>query len=175
MRPPLPDPRWRSAYSSWFWRSLSSAMPTARTRRTPSGTSRREDMKIVDPHMHLCNLGTLRYPWLANPNPDWLIGPYGAIAKAHQWPDFLQDAGEIEVLKIVHIENGVDPADRLAESAWLQATAADPKFGSRPNGIVAAADLSDPGIEAALEAQKAIANVRGIRQILNVHANPTYD
>jgi predicted TIM-barrel fold metal-dependent hydrolase len=131
-------------------------------------------MKIVDPHMHLCNLKAMRYPWLASPREDWFIGPYGTLAKTHELSDFLREAGEIEVLKIVHIENGAEPEDHVAESAWLQSTANDPESAGRPNGIVAAADLSKPDIESTLEAHRAFPNVRGIRQILNVHQEPFY-
>jgi predicted TIM-barrel fold metal-dependent hydrolase len=131
-------------------------------------------MKIVDPHMHLCNLKAMRYPWLTSPREDWFIGPYGSLGKTHDLFDFLREAGDIEVLKIVHIENGAEPEDRVAESAWLQSTANDPESGGRPNGIVAAADLSKPDIESTLEAHRAFPNVRGIRQILNVHQEPFY-
>src|ERR1035437_3059431 len=132
-------------------------------------------MKIVDPHVHLCNPREIRYPWQANPNPDWFILPSGALAKAHELPDFLSEAGEIEVLKLVHIEDNADPADWLAEARWAQSVADDPMSAGRPNGVVAAADLSKHDIEQSLEAQKAFPAVRGIRQILNVHKNPFYD
>ena len=57
-------------------------------------------MKVVDPHMHLCNWKAIRYPWLENSRADWFIGPYDSLAKTHELPDFLSEAGEIEVLKI---------------------------------------------------------------------------
>ena len=132
-------------------------------------------MKIVDPHMHLCNLKAIRYPWLTSPRTDWFIGPYHSLANTHELSDFLREAGEIQVLKIIHIENGVEPADRVKESSWLQSTADDPESSGRPNGIVAAADLSRSDVESTLEAHKAFPNVRGIRQILNVHQDPFYD
>jgi predicted TIM-barrel fold metal-dependent hydrolase len=131
-------------------------------------------MKIVDPHMHLCNLTAVRYPWLISPREDWFLGPYGSLAKNHELSDFLHEAAEIEILKIVHIENGAETADHVKESAWLQSMADDPKSGGRPNGIVAGADLSKPDIESTLEAHRAFPNVRGIRQILNVHQEPFY-
>ncbi len=44
-----------------------------------------------------------------------------------------------------------------------------------PNAIVAGADLSAENAQEVLEGHAAFANTRGIRQILNVHANPLYD
>jgi predicted TIM-barrel fold metal-dependent hydrolase len=132
-------------------------------------------MKVVDPHIHLCNPRQIRYPWQVNPNPAWFIVPSGALTKAHELPDLLSEAGEVEVLKFVHIEDNADPADWLAEVRWVQSVASDPKSAGRPNGMVAAADLSKPDIESTLEAYKAFPAVRGIRQILNVHRNPFYD
>ena len=132
-------------------------------------------MKIVDPHMHLCKLEAIHYPWLACPRSDWFLGPYETIAKTYELRDFLRDAGKIEVVKIVHIESGADSQDWLSESRWLQSIADDPRSGGRPNGIVAAVNLSDPDIERLLEKHKSFPNVRGVRQILNVHENPLYD
>jgi predicted TIM-barrel fold metal-dependent hydrolase len=132
-------------------------------------------MKIVDPHMHLCKLDVIHYPWLANPRQDWFISPYDAIAKTYNLSDFLRDAGEIEVVKIVHIESGAESRDWLNESSWLQSIADAPESAGRPNGIVAAIDLGASDIERVLETHKGFSTLRGVRQILNVHKNPFYD
>ena len=142
---------------------------------TESEYERLRTMKIVDPHVHLWNLEAIRYPWLASPRPNRFIGNYDELAKTHTLADFLHEAGEVEVLKMVHIEAAAAPADRLSESRWLQAIADDPKSAGRPNGIVAAVDLSTPDIHRALEAHQAFPALRGVRQILNVHSNPFYD
>ena len=125
-------------------------------------------MQVVDPHMHLWDLETHRYPWLQPPG-DIFIGDYQAIARTHLLPHFLADAGPVQVLKIVHIDAGYDPADPLGEMRWLQAMADDPASHGMPNGIVAGADLSRPDVEPLLKAHAEHRNVRGIRQILNVH------
>jgi predicted TIM-barrel fold metal-dependent hydrolase len=132
-------------------------------------------MQIVDPHMHLWNLKTHRYPWLDKPRADWFTGPYDALAKTHELADFLGAAKDVEVLKIVHVEAGHDPSDPVAESRWLQSIADDRTSGGRPNGIVAAADLSRSDAEKTLEGHKAFPSVRGIRQVLNFHESPFYD
>jgi predicted TIM-barrel fold metal-dependent hydrolase len=132
-------------------------------------------MKVVDPHIHLCNPTKIRYPWLSNPKPNWFLVPSAELTQAHELPDLLHEAGEIEVVKMIHIENAPDPRDRLFESCWVQSVAEDPRSSGRPNGIVAAADLSKPDVERTLEGFKVLPAMRGIRQILNVHNNPFYD
>ena len=131
-------------------------------------------MQVVDPHIHLWDLQKLRYPWLARPGRTFM-GEYGALARTHGVAEFLADAEGVEVLKVVHIDAGHDPADPLAETAWLQSLADSPGSRGMPHGIVAYADLSAPGVEALLAAHAAHPNVRGIRQILNVHPDPLYD
>lgn len=131
-------------------------------------------MKVVDPHIHLWDLDELHYPWLAKPNQTFM-GDYGAIIKTQGVSDFLSETGEIEVVKVVHIEAAHDPADPCAETHWLQSLADDPANQGFPHGIVAYADLSAPNVERLLAAHAESSNVRGIRQILNVHPDPLFD
>jgi predicted TIM-barrel fold metal-dependent hydrolase len=128
-------------------------------------------MRVVDPHIHLWNLERLHYPWLANPKTSF-VGDNSPLAKTHEMAEFRADAEGVEVLAVVHIDAGHDPADPLAETQWLQSMADAVGF---PQGIVAYADLSAPEAEALLAAHAAHRNVRGIRQILNVHADPLFD
>lgn len=132
------------------------------------------DLQVVDPHVHLWNLQTHHYPWLSNLGESFM-GDYQAIAKTHELADFLADADGIEVLKIVHIDAGHDPADPVAETAWLQSVADAPGSRGMPNGIIAYLDLSRPDAEALLATHAKHRNLRGIRQILNVHPDPAYD
>jgi len=131
-------------------------------------------MQVVDPHIHLWNLETNYYPWLVNPARTFM-GEYGSLARTHEVKEFLADADGIEVLKVVHIDAGHDPADPLAETKWLQSLVDAPGSRGMPQGIVAYADLAAPGVDALLAAHAAHPNVRGIRQILNVHPDPFYD
>ena len=84
-------------------------------------------------------------------------------------------ARDIEVLKVVHVEANHDPADPVEETHWLQGLANEGDAREFPNAIVAAADLSADDAQAVLEAHAAFPNTRGIRQILNVHADPLYN
>lgn len=131
-------------------------------------------LRVVDPHIHLWNLDTHRYLWLEHPGVSF-SGDNALLKRNFLVEDFLGETGAVEVLKVVHVEANHDPADPVAETRWLQSLADDAAHRGLPQGIVAGADLSAPNAPAVLEAHAAFRNVRGIRQILNVHADPLYD
>src|ERR1700754_3405588 len=131
-------------------------------------------MQVVDPHIHLWDLKTHHYPWLANPGISF-VGDARDLQHDYLLPDLLSDAQPVEVLKIVHVEANHDPADPVKETRWLQQIADDPASRRMPNGIVAAVDLSARDATQVLEAHAAFANTRGVQQILNVHENMLYD
>ena len=124
---------------------------------------------VVDPHIHFWSMVPGANPWLEMQAPNFL-GDYSSLARPALPQTFRDEAGDIEILKVVHIDAGA--ADPLAETAWLQSLAESEGF---PNAIVAYADLSRPDVESHLAAQASYPNMRGIRQILNVHPDPIYD
>jgi predicted TIM-barrel fold metal-dependent hydrolase len=130
-------------------------------------------MQVVDPHIHLWDLKTHHYPWLANPGKSF-VGDARELKHDYLISDLLRDAGPVQVLKLVHVDANHDPADPVEETRWLQQVADNEGHGL-PNAIVAGADLSAGNAQEVLEGHAAFANTRGIRQILNVHANPLYD
>lgn len=135
------------------------------------------EFPIVDAHHHLWDLEANPYPWLQGPKPspeDVFAGDIEPLRKSYRLADFRADIGDLNVVQSVHLQAEYDHDDPLGESRWLQAVADAPGSGGFPHAIVAYADLSRPDIAAQLDAQAAIANVRGIRQILNRHAEPKY-
>jgi predicted TIM-barrel fold metal-dependent hydrolase len=128
---------------------------------------------IVDAHMHLWDLDKIRYPWLTPPLPVGITGDVSAIAKTYLLDDYLRDAGgdggKIRVKKVVHVEAGANPVDSLKETRWLQRVADARGY---PHALVAHAELNHPNVEALLAEHAGHRNVRGIRQILNWHADP---
>lgn len=125
---------------------------------------------FIDPHVHLWNLSHIRYPWLMPPfSEDGPNGSVEPIASDYGLDDYLADAGEWDVRGIVHIDAGAHPGDALRETEWLQAMA-DQR--GMPNGIVAFAALESPTLEGLLGAHVAHPKVRGIRHIVNWHADP---
>ncbi len=126
--------------------------------------------RFVDAHVHLWQLEQLRYPWLTPPFAD--DGPNGsveAIATDYVLSDYFSDAAGYPVEKIVHIDAGAHGDDALAETRWLQSLADN---GGRPDAIIAFAALNDPDVEQLLAAHVESRNVRGIRHIINWHADP---
>ena len=126
---------------------------------------------IIDAHMHLWDLDRLYYSWLQDrplpPNP---AGDTSGIAyRSYGVADYRADAAPLRVSGCVHVECGLPPKDQLAETDWLEAQ-------SREHGlklaIVAGACLDDPEVERLLAQQAARPSVRGVRQILNWHADP---
>jgi predicted TIM-barrel fold metal-dependent hydrolase len=131
------------------------------------------DEPIVDAHMHLWDLDEIRYPWLTPPLPVGITGDVSPIAKTYLLDDYLRDTGtegdKIRVTKIVHVEAGANPADSLKETRWLQSVADACGY---PQALVAHAELNNPRVEALLAEHASHRNVRGIRQIVNWHADP---
>jgi predicted TIM-barrel fold metal-dependent hydrolase len=84
--------------------------------------------------------------------------------------DYLADAEGWDVRGIVHVDAGAVPEAALDETDWLQ-DMADAR--GMPNAIIGFAALDDPGVETLLKAHsQRHANVRGIRHIVNWHADP---
>jgi len=126
---------------------------------------------IVDPHMHLWDLDRHYYAWLQDtPLPNNPAGDMTPIAyKSYGLDDYLADAKGWNVVEVVHVECGLPPKDQLSETDWLQSIADQRGV---IGGIVAGANLDDPGVEAMLAAHAARRNVRGVRQIVNWHQDP---
>jgi len=127
-------------------------------------------LPFVDAHVHLWDLAHIRYPWLMPPFAEG--GPNGSvepIAKNYGLDDYLADADSWDVRGIVHIDAGADPADALKETDWLQAMH---DARGMPSAIVAFAALDDPKVERLLAAHAERGAVRGIRHIVNWHADP---
>jgi predicted TIM-barrel fold metal-dependent hydrolase len=128
------------------------------------------DLPFIDAHVHLWDLKRIRYPWLMPPFGD--DGPNGSvepIARTYLLPDYLADADGWDVRGIVHIDAGAVPEAALDETDWLQDMA---DAEGMPNAIIAFAALDDPGVETLLKAHVQRKNVRGIRHIVNWHADP---
>lgn len=126
--------------------------------------------RVVDAHVHFWDLNHIRYPWLTPPfASDGPNGSVEAIASNYLLENYIADAKQTPVQKIVHIEAGAHPEDALKETQWLQAMADSTGF---PQAVVAHASLNNPDVEALLEAHSQYKNVRGIRHIINWHSNP---
>lgn len=125
---------------------------------------------FVDAHIHLWDLAHIRYDWLSAPFSD--DGPNGSvepIANDYGVADYRADLARWNVVGAVHVDAGAAAESALAETEWLDGLAEETGL---PTGIVAFAALNDPDVDARLAAQAAHARVKGIRQIVNWHADP---
>jgi predicted TIM-barrel fold metal-dependent hydrolase len=126
--------------------------------------------RTIDAHHHLWDLQRHAYPWLTQkPQPLQVCGEVSPIAKSYLLADYLADMRNQNLVKSVHVDAGFDPADPVAETAWLQGLADREGF---PHGIVARAELHAPEVERILAEHRRFANVRGIRHIVNWHPDP---
>ncbi|QAY76304.1 amidohydrolase [Sphingosinicella sp. BN140058] len=128
------------------------------------------DIPFVDAHVHLWDLERISYPWLTPPFAD--DGPNGSvapIAKTYLLDDYLADAEGWTIAGMVHVDAGAAASGALDETEWLQNMADERGL---PSGIVAFASLDDPDVERLLAAHAEHRNVRGIRHIVNWHADP---
>lgn len=125
--------------------------------------------QIVDAHHHLWDLDHgYAYPWLQDvATGEGMLGNLAPIAKSYGVADYLADTAGYDVVKSVHIE--AVPLDMVAETRWLSGLDA-----RLPNAIVARTELNSPDAEAVLAAQAAFPQVKGIRQIVNWHADGRY-
>lgn len=122
-----------------------------------------ETSKLIDAHHHLWKLGHGHYPWLEHAPIKPFFGDYSAIRRDYLIDDLLADARGTGLVKSVHVQAEWDERDPAAETRWLQSVADTHGF---PHGIVAYANLSDPRVEATLDAHLRFANMRGIRMLL---------
>lgn len=125
------------------------------------------ELDIVDAHHHLWDLSR-SYPWLQESAGRLKVhGEDTAIRRDYLLGDFLREAEPLRPVASVHVDAGA--ADPLEEARWLQDLADDSGF---PQGIVAGARLDAADVGDALDSLAALPNVRGVRHILNWHADP---
>jgi predicted TIM-barrel fold metal-dependent hydrolase len=127
--------------------------------------------RIVDAHHHLWDLGRgYNYPWLQDaPSGEGLLGDIAPIAQDYRLAAYRADTANYELVKSVHIE--AVPADAAEETRWLQGVAETAGF---PHATVARVELQHPDAERLIAEHRRFANLRGIRHIVNWHANPKW-
>lgn len=127
---------------------------------------------IVDAHHHLWDRAANRYPWLDGPVHDRGWGDWSALRQDYLVSHLLADAANQSLVKSVHVQANVDPADPVAETAWLEAVASRPEARGLPTAIVAHVNFLWDDVEAWIDRHAAFPRVRGIRQVLNRHDDP---
>jgi predicted TIM-barrel fold metal-dependent hydrolase len=127
------------------------------------------DSDVVDCHHHLWDLRNA-YPWLQEQAGRLEVhGDDSGIRHDYLVEDLRTDAADVPLVKSVHVDAGA--ADGWAESQWLQGIADEHGF---PHAIVAGARLGAPTVGEDLDRLSSLANVRGVREILNWHPDPGF-
>lgn len=118
---------------------------------------------IVDTHLHIWDLGRLRYPWLAS---------VPMLNKNHLIDDYRRACGPVQVAKLVFLQCECDFAQFQQEADWVTEVAkADPRI----RGIVPWAPL-EKGEGARADLARLAANplIKGIRRIIQFEADPAF-
>jgi L-fuconolactonase len=118
---------------------------------------------LVDTHLHIWDLGRLRYPWL---------GGVPMLNRNHLIADYRRACGPVAVSKMVFLQCECDFSLFEAEAAWVTEVAAgDPRI----RGIVPWAPLEQgDAAEESLARLAANPLVKGIRRIIQFEADPDF-
>ncbi len=123
----------------------------------PERRPRMSELQVVDPHIHLWEISTHRYPWMEAEGEGY-TGDISPIRRDYVVTDLLADAAAagVVILDAVHIDANHDPADPVEETRWLQSLADAPGNHGLPGAIVAAADFSQPSADVEKTAGRAL-------------------
>lgn len=118
---------------------------------------------IVDTHLHIWDIGRIRYPWLAGAPK---------INRSHLVDEYRRACGPVQVAKMVFLQCECDPAQFQAEADWVTEVAvADPRL----RGIVPWAPLEKgDGAEAGLARLASNPLIKGIRRIIQFESDPDF-
>jgi len=129
------------------------------------------DFPIVDPHQHFWDLSRNYYPWLCDPKPvHFRYGDYSSLKRNYLPPDYLRDAGGLNIVKTVHEDALWDPSDPAGEPRWLEQVAQEYGF---PHACVGTAHLARDGIERVLAGHAKSRLTRGVRNFPTAAAKPS--
>ncbi|TMJ02430.1 MAG: thioesterase [Alphaproteobacteria bacterium] len=116
---------------------------------------------IVDPHQHFWDLSRNYYPWLCDPKPvHFRYGDYSSLKRNYLPPDYLRDAGALNIVKTVHEQANWDPADPAGETRWLEEVQREYGY---PHAAVAAAYFARDDVADVLAKHARSKLTRGVR------------
>lgn len=121
---------------------------------------------LIDSHVHWRDPKRNRYEPLSDA-VDETGSRGGAEPKPYLPTDYLADAGEFEIVGIVHVEAEWTRTNPVGESRWLQHLVDTNATEGLKVVAVGYADLGGSEVDATLKAHADVPIVRGIRQILN--------
>ena len=118
---------------------------------------------IVDTHLHLWDIGRLRYPWL---------DAVPVLHRSHLIEDYRRACGPVAVAKMVFLQCECDPAHFQAEADWVTEVA---RLDPRLRGIVPWAPLErGDAAEGTLAQLAANPLIKGVRRIIQFEADQEF-
>ncbi len=124
---------------------------------------------VIDAHHHIWRHAAT--PWLNGPAQPRIFGEYAPLRRDYLAADFKADVQPCGVVKSVYIQVNVEPGAEVEETRWVASQAAEHGF---PHAVVGYADLAAPDVADTLDREAQACNLRGIRQQLHWHENPTW-
>ncbi len=118
---------------------------------------------IIDTHLHLWDLGRLRYPWLDS---------VPQLNRNHLIEDYRRACGPVQVSKMVFLQCECDSSQFQQEADWVtEVSKQDPRI----RGIVSWAPL-EKGHDATADLTRLAANplIKGIRRIIQFEADQEF-
>jgi predicted TIM-barrel fold metal-dependent hydrolase len=100
-----------------------------------------------------------------------IFGPYDAIRRDYLIDEYLSDIKDNGVVASVYVQTNWHPSRCVEEVAWVQQIADGNGF---PHAITGFADLAEPDLATTLDTMQRFPRLKGIRQQLHWHANPSY-
>lgn len=126
-------------------------------------------MTIVDAHHHIWRQKDM--PWLSGPIQPRIFGPYAPLQRDYLMSEFLQDIGGTGVTKSVYVQANWPTEKFEDEVAWVAGVANETGW---PHAIVGYADVTVDDVRPQLDRLTKYPLIRGVRQQLHWHQNPTY-
>ncbi|WP_226782270.1 amidohydrolase family protein [Oceaniglobus trochenteri] len=124
---------------------------------------------MIDAHHHIWLQKDL--PWLLGPEQPRIFGPYRAIMRDYTTREYLADIAGTGIGKSVYVQANWAPNWFMDEAAWVQEQGEEHGL---PDAIVGYADFTTGDVRDQLDKLKKYNRMRGIRQQLHWHENPTY-
>lgn len=124
---------------------------------------------MIDAHHHIWLQKDL--PWLLGPEQPRIFGPYAAIKRDYEAPEFIRDLKGTGITKSVYVQANWAPNWAADEVAFVEDQA---DAHGTIAGIVAFADMTVPDVRPQLDRLKDYPRMRGIRHQFHWHENPLY-
>lgn len=125
---------------------------------------------IIDAHQHFWNLDANYLPWLCDePLIPFRYGDYSALKRNYMPPDFLYDAGGLNLAGTVFVETEWDRRDPVGETRWVETVRASFDL---PSVMVCHAALHQDDAADVLARQASFPFVRGVRHKPSAATSP---